>query len=99
MRPPGSHFASDAPFEDYRKVFRAYNDGDKRHPAEKPVGLMGKYIRVLTTPVALVCDPYMGSGTTLVAAKEEGRLAVGIELDERYCEVAAQRLSQEVLSL
>lgn len=98
-RPSGSFFAADAPFDDYRKVFRANNDGDKQHPAEKPVGLMGKYIRTLTKPGDLVCDPYMGSGTTLVAAKAEGRRAIGIEVDEHFCAIAAQRLSQEVLAL
>jgi len=70
------------------------------HPTVKPSDLM-KWLSVLTkTPAAgTVLDPFMGSGTTIFAAKETGRRAIGIELDERYCEVAASRCAQGVLDL
>ena len=65
------------------------------HPCPKPIGLMGKLITKCRGLVTI--DPFAGSGTTLVAAKRIGRHAIGIELEERYCEIAAKRLSQDVL--
>jgi DNA modification methylase len=67
------------------------------HPTQKPVALMQWVLKLRWTPVGTVLDPYMGSGTTLVAAKRLGRRAIGIEMSEAYCEIAVQRLSQKEL--
>ncbi len=69
---------------------------DKEHIAEKPAAVMRWVLQVIP-PTALILDPFMGSGTTLRAAKDCGHKAIGIDVDERYCEIAAKRLAQEVL--
>jgi DNA modification methylase len=68
------------------------------HPAPKPVPLLRDLIRMPTEEGDVVLDPFMGTGPTLVAAKDLGRRAIGIEIEEKYCEIAAQRLSQGVLT-
>ena len=67
------------------------------HPTAKPLGIVAEWVRWFTNPGDLVLDPFAGSGTTLRAAKDEDRRAIGVELDERYCEVIAKRLTQDTL--
>jgi site-specific DNA-methyltransferase (adenine-specific) len=66
------------------------------HPTQKPLVVMAWAMQMTT---GTVLDPFMGSGTTLRAAKDLGRRAIGIEIEERYCEIAAKRCAQEVLAL
>ena len=68
------------------------------HPTQKPLALIAWCLQFF--PLAqTILDPFMGSGTTLRAAKDLGRQCIGIEIEEKYCEIAARRLQQEVLNL
>lgn len=69
------------------------------HPTQKPEAVMVWALQHAPADVRTVLDPFMGSGTTLVAAKRLGKSATGIELNERYCEIAAERLSQGSLPM
>lgn len=69
---------------------------EREHVTEKPLAVI-HYLLPLLRPGTAVLDPFMGSGTTLRAAKDAGRTAIGIEIEERYCEAAARRLAQGAL--
>jgi site-specific DNA-methyltransferase (adenine-specific)/modification methylase len=95
----------DKPCRIYRHLWRGIvrageenvSRSEKLHPHQKPIALLRWIIQLSGVTRGPVIDSYCGSGSTLVAAAREGFPAIGIEIDERYCEIAARRLSQEVL--
>lgn len=72
-------------------------NSDRKYMGGKPLRLMSAIIRDYSRPGDIVMDPFMGSGTTLRAAKDLGRKAIGIDIEEEACEIAAKRMAQEVL--
>lgn len=76
-------------------VWRVSPDAANDHPAPFPIGLPARAIETIAP--TLVLDPFAGSGTTLRAAKDAGVPSIGIEVSERYCEMAVRRLAQETL--
>lgn len=78
-------------------VIQCARDDNAEHPSPKPRALMERLLGVVTQYGDLVVDPFMGCGPTLEAARDMGRRAIGIEIDERYCEIAARRVSQRSL--
>lgn len=81
------------------RYLRPNADAVQLHPTEKPVPLLRELIESSSRIGELVIDPFMGIGSTLVAARAEGRKAIGIEIEEKYCEIAAKRMSQSVMPL
>ena len=78
------------------RVFdHARSEPDREHPTQKPLKLMSWCLSQAKN-IKTVLDPFMGSGTTLVACKQRGLSCIGIEREEKYCDIAVKRLSQEV---
>jgi site-specific DNA-methyltransferase (adenine-specific) len=88
-KPPGQ-------MHDYFQVRCGFEPKGNGHPCPKPIDWALWLIERATKPGGVVVDPFMGSGTTIRAAKDTGRRSIGIEIEERYCEVAAKRMAQEV---
>jgi DNA modification methylase len=80
-------------------VIQCKKDPTTLHQSPKPVALMSRLLEVVSTEGDLIVDPFMGSGSTLVAARDSGRGCIGIEVEEKYCEAAARRLEASALSL
>lgn len=70
---------------------------NQSHPTAKPLQMLMDWVQLFTAPGDSILDPFAGSGTTLVAAKNLGRRGIGVEVDESHCETIARRLSQNVL--
>lgn len=77
-------------------VIFADRTGNELHPTQKPERLWGGLIKANVGDV--ICDPFMGSGSTLLAARALGRIGIGIEIEEKHCEIAAKRFAQSVLA-
>lgn len=69
---------------------------EKAHPTQKPVALLKHLLSIVPGEELVMLDPFMGAGSTLVAAKYTGHRAIGVEVEERFCEAAAKRLTQDV---
>ena len=90
--------SSKRPNQRYPRSIQKFNRERGLHPTQKPVGLVDYMIRTYSVEGDTTLDCCMGSGTTLVAALQTGRKAIGIEIEEKYCEVAAERLRQGALN-
>lgn len=92
----GKKLGSVLRFSSINCVRSAQMNGDiyHAHPCQKPIKLLK---RIIKKTEGTILDPFLGSGTTLLAAKELSRKAIGIEIEERYCEIAVKRLAQGVM--
>lgn len=80
-------------------AYRDSESGERNfHPTQKPLALM-RWCLGLLPKAQTILDPYLGSGTTLVAAKHLGKRGIGIEIEEKYCDISVQRLAQKVMAI
>ena len=98
IRGKNTTFNQGLPFDTYRKFLTTSVEKRSDHPTPKPLDLMIKHILISSKKEDIILDPFLGSGTTTVAAKQLGRNFIGIEISEKYCRIAENRLRQEVLN-
>lgn len=98
IREKGSYFSKHKDIDDFRKF---YLTSCKKgvHPAEKPVDLIKRFIRLSSQENDIVLDPFLGSGTTAVAAKDLNRKYIGYEISKEYCQIAKKRIAVETRTL
>ncbi len=92
----GSYVSEDGGPRLMRSVLQVRSEhGRALHPTQKPLGILRPLVHYSCPPAGVVLDPFAGAGSTLLAARELGRKAIGIEISERYCDAAARRLDQQ----
>lgn len=97
FRKSGSYFNDKCGFNNFRKVFWTKCFQNNLHPAQKDINIIKKYLKIFSKENDLICDPFMGSGTTAVACKQLNRNFIGFELSKEYCNIANERLKQDNL--
>ena len=98
IRQTGAHWTHKLGYECYRKVMNAnVAKNEQGHPTQKHQWMIAKMIKISSKETDIILDPFLGSGTTAVAAQALGRNFIGIEISEKYCEIAKQRLRQKTL--
>lgn len=93
IREKGSYFSKHKDIDDFRKFYLT-SCRKGVHPAEKPVDLIKRFIRVSSQENDIILDPFLGSGTTAVAAKDLNRKYIGYEISKEYCQIAKERLEE-----
>ena len=94
IRAPQTYFGKDGVLDDYRKFFMTTTGGKSYHPAEKPIPLLKRFITVSSKEGDTILDPFMGSGSTGVAAKNLNRNFIGFEKEEKYFHIAKERIEE-----